>query len=1054
MKKSDRTLSLRKASGLLLIMSYFLLLSPLLIHGQAAPGIIYVNWDATGANDGSSWDDAFIDLQDALASAVAGDEIWVEAGVYKPTSDTTDRTATFQLVEDVALYGGFIGTETLLEDRDPELNVTILSGDIDNDDNQTPIITDISTVTGNTTNSYHVVTGANDATLDGFTITAGSASSVNAPNDCGGGMYNFESSSILNDISFIGNSADVIYGGGNGGGMCNDSSNPTLTQVTFSSNYAQDYGGGMLNTSSDPILTDVNFDMNSSGHYGGAIYNTLSSPTLTDVSVSNNSAEAGGGIFNSVSSPIITNVTFYNNSANNGGGMFNDSSSPLLKFITFDNNHAVNVGGGIYNTVSSATLSNITFINNSASTGGGMWEDVSRITTLTDVVFSENIAVNMGGGLAYSSSKERFFINNVIFSDNNSDGKGGGIYAEGGGATITNVTLTGNSAYDGGAVYLMYGDSIFTNVTINANTAVNNGGGIYDLSSIAVIRNTVLWGNSALGGSQIYNDPEANHSTFYSVIEGGCPSGSTCYETITDDPLLGPLGDYGGFTQTIPLLEGSSAINTADNDVCPETDQRGVFRPQYLYCDIGAFENNTIAPTVVNSIRVDDNPTNLSSVTFIVTFSDSVTGVDVGDFTLTTTDISNASISEVSGSGSEYSVVVNTGTGDGTIRLDVIDDDSIINAELDPLGTVGIGNGDFSRGESYTIDKTYPIVQTSVRKNSNPTKAENVTFTVSFSEPVIGVDITDFSILAPDLSDTSVEDISGSGSTYDVIVNTGSGTGELELIVFDDDSIVDDVGNRLGGEGSGNGNYDDGEVYSVDRTPPTVLSMICANANPSNSNTVYYIVTFSEPVFVDITDFSLIVDGISNVTIANVYPGSRYSDVHTVTINTGVGNGTIQLNLIDDDTIRDFIGHQLGGEGIGNGDFSGEVYTIDRIPPVVVSSVAVDENPTSADEVDFTVTFSEDVTGVNISDFSLTTDGITGASIINIVGENSEYTVTVSTGTGSGTIQLNVQDDDSIKDDALNPLGSEGEGNGSYYDGDTYTIIGTQYIIFMPLINK
>ena len=88
----------------------------------------------------------------------------------------------------MAVYGGFAGTETARSQRNPAANVTILSGDIDNNDSQTPIITD-SHVTGNTTNSYHVVTGATGATLDGFTITAGNANGT-SPNDSGGGMYN------------------------------------------------------------------------------------------------------------------------------------------------------------------------------------------------------------------------------------------------------------------------------------------------------------------------------------------------------------------------------------------------------------------------------------------------------------------------------------------------------------------------------------------------------------------------------------------------------------------------------------------------------------------------------------------------------------------------------------------------------------------------------------------------------------------------------------------------------------------------------------------------
>ena len=129
---------------------------------------------AEGSGNCSSWANACT-LQTALTGAVPGQEIWVAAGTYKPSSDPADRTATFQLKNGVAVYGGFAGTENNRSLRNPAANLSVLSGDIDNDDTQTPVITNLTTVTGIGTNSYHVVTGATGATLDGFTITAGNA---------------------------------------------------------------------------------------------------------------------------------------------------------------------------------------------------------------------------------------------------------------------------------------------------------------------------------------------------------------------------------------------------------------------------------------------------------------------------------------------------------------------------------------------------------------------------------------------------------------------------------------------------------------------------------------------------------------------------------------------------------------------------------------------------------------------------------------------------------------------------------------------------------------
>jgi hypothetical protein len=147
---------------------------------RAATGpVCYVKADASGANNGNSWTDAYKDLQTALGDANCT-EIWAAAGTYKPTSGT-DRTATFQLINGVALYGGFAGTETARSQRNPAVNVTILSGDLNGNDG--PNFANYSD------NSYHVIIGHyTDAStiLDGFTVRGGNA---NSPGDEFGGGF-------------------------------------------------------------------------------------------------------------------------------------------------------------------------------------------------------------------------------------------------------------------------------------------------------------------------------------------------------------------------------------------------------------------------------------------------------------------------------------------------------------------------------------------------------------------------------------------------------------------------------------------------------------------------------------------------------------------------------------------------------------------------------------------------------------------------------------------------------------------------------------------------
>lgn len=236
------------------------------------------------------------------------------AGTYRPAGPAGDRNATFQLKNGVAIYGGFAGTETLLSQRDWVTNVVTLTGDLNGDD----------LTVGNSENSYHVVTGATGATLDGVTISGGNANNGNiCPGACGGGMYNRISSLKLTNVSFSGNSAAT------GGGMYNVFSSPTLTNVTLNGNSATTSGGGMYNTSSSPALTNVSFNGNSAiNDSGGGMFNiNSSSPRLTNVTVSGNRASDGGGMVNLFSSPAIRNSILWGNA---GGQIVNTGSTPTV----------------------------------------------------------------------------------------------------------------------------------------------------------------------------------------------------------------------------------------------------------------------------------------------------------------------------------------------------------------------------------------------------------------------------------------------------------------------------------------------------------------------------------------------------------------------------------------------------------------------------------------------------------------------------------------------------------------------------------------------------
>ena len=104
-----------------------------------AQAVTYVDASALGANDGSSWGDAFVDLQAGLSTAGAGDQLWVAAGSYTPAPPGGPSSATFAIPSGVEVYGGFAGGETALSQRDPAANPTVLSGDLLGDDTYTPV---------------------------------------------------------------------------------------------------------------------------------------------------------------------------------------------------------------------------------------------------------------------------------------------------------------------------------------------------------------------------------------------------------------------------------------------------------------------------------------------------------------------------------------------------------------------------------------------------------------------------------------------------------------------------------------------------------------------------------------------------------------------------------------------------------------------------------------------------------------------------------------------------------------------------------------------------
>lgn len=304
-------------------------------------GPIFVDASAMGRADGTTWRDAFPDLRQALAAAVSGDEIWVAAGVYRPSS--SDRAVSFEIRDGVELYGGFAGSEVSLKQRDWAANPTVLSGDLHGNDG--PSFANMEE------NSYHVLRMLGPSTapitaatvLDGFVVEGGNADGPNDEQKRGGGLYCDGSSAglcapMIRNTVFRSNRAAAAGGGftckGSNSGACS----ATLTDVLFQDNWAELGGGlyidGRENGQAVPILRDVAF-AGGRATDGGAFYADARSggyanPFLAGGAFVGNSATRGGATFVNAlqgghAAPLFVNALWFDNDASEGGAIYDDA---------------------------------------------------------------------------------------------------------------------------------------------------------------------------------------------------------------------------------------------------------------------------------------------------------------------------------------------------------------------------------------------------------------------------------------------------------------------------------------------------------------------------------------------------------------------------------------------------------------------------------------------------------------------------------------------------------------------------------------------------------
>jgi hypothetical protein len=500
--------------------------------------VIHVRAGATGANNGTSWVDAYPDLQIALWFSQPGDEIRVAQGIYKPTVPGGSQSVSFVLRSGQTLRGGFAGVGADPDARDPALYVTTLSGDIN------------STNMGN---SYHVLiaTDVDDSTvLDGFTITGGRADTA-APDESGGGLRLVNASVQIRACRIVENVAGYA---------------PSQSQVVGR-------GGGIYIEGGAPHLADCLIQQNTSWLLGGGAYLRSSYAEFENCQFIANRARNpvrgvgdGGGVYCVQGGPAFRNCDIELNECRESGGglMFRQSTPALMQCRISENQTIGGYGGGLsIDDFSHAVLTACQVLANELEGGGG-----------------GGIAVTSESSVAISSSEISFNVTDRGGSP------GGGVYCFDSVATLSNSTISGNRASPGGgaSVYVGGGGGIWCegsgaalsmhNCVIEGNTAPNslylpdkapppggNGGGVAMQSGAqAVIVNSTFDRNQGGSGGSGWIGSAGGSGGAVSVESGASAQLHGC---VFHDNVAGP-GGVGSIIGPYPGGNGGALFVSSD----------------------------------------------------------------------------------------------------------------------------------------------------------------------------------------------------------------------------------------------------------------------------------------------------------------------------------------------------------------------------------------------------------------------------------------------------------------------------------------------------------
>jgi hypothetical protein len=483
---------------------------------------IYVNGNAVGYGDGTSWENAFRSLKAACEAAAlfpqdAPKEIWIAAGTYAPG---TSPGEFLPLVPNTSYIGGFAGHEAAKSQRNVAANTVTISGDFGGGLRSTHLFYGYGSgdflfedLQLKDASGYGVYNSGFDSVINNCIIS-----------DNGGGVYVANGTFIMNGGTISGNTASYY-----GGGVCVNGGTFTMNDGTISNNTAS-AGGGVY-------VTNGTFTMN-----GGAISNNtasggggvcLSSGTFTmeGGAISNNTAtsQGGGGVCVYGGTFTMNGGTISDNTATSqGGGVYVNGGTFTMDGGTISNNTATDSGGGVYvYTGGIITMNGGAISNNTAGGGGGVYAEGGTFT-MNDGTISKNTATSYGGGVrVYGGTftmESGEILNNTATSQgggvsvngigtftinggtvwNNTASSGGGVYVSGGTFTMNGGSVLDNTAEWGGGVYLYSVTFTMNGGTIRDNTADNGGGAYVSIGTFTMNDGTISDNNATSNGGGVY----------------------------------------------------------------------------------------------------------------------------------------------------------------------------------------------------------------------------------------------------------------------------------------------------------------------------------------------------------------------------------------------------------------------------------------------------------------------------------------------------------------------------------------------------------------------